>query len=285
MTAPFDMGAKDQASFAMGEEPYKLGPASMLKPDVPQGTVTQYHHISQTIYPHVERDYWVYVPQQYDAAKPACLMVFQDAQFYLGNDVHAPTVFDNLIDSGEMPVTIGVFVSPGDKGPGNPIYGGKDNRSFEYDSLGDQYARFLLEELLPEVEEKYNITSNPAGRATCGMSSGGICAFTIAWERPDAFGKVISHCGSFTDIRGGNLYPSLVRKTARKPLRIFLQSGEKDLDVIFGSWPIANQDMAAALAYREYDYQFVFGEGYHSLKHGGAIFPDTLRWLWRDYLK
>ncbi|MCA9883465.1 MAG: esterase family protein [Anaerolineae bacterium] len=285
MTAPFDMGAKDQASFAMGEEPYKLGPASMPKPDVPQGTVTQYHHISQTIYPHVERDYWVYVPQQYDAAKPACLMVFQDAQFYLGNDVYAPTVFDNLIDSGEMPVTIGVFVSPGDKGPGNPIYGGKDNRSFEYDSLGDQYARFLLEELLPEVEEKYNITSDPAGRATCGMSSGGICAFTIAWERPDAFGKVISHCGSFTDIRGGNLYPSLVRKTARKPLRIFLQSGEKDLNVIFGSWPIANQDMAAALAYREYDYQFVFGEGYHSLKHGGAIFPDTLRWMWRDYLK
>lgn len=285
MTAPFDMGAKDQASFAMGAEPYKLGPASMPKPDVPQGTVTQYHHISQTIYPHVERDYWVYVPQQYDAAKPACLMVFQDAQFYLGNDVYAPTVFDNLIDSGEMPVTIGVFVSPGDKGPGNPIYGGKDNRSFEYDSLGDQYARFLLEELLPEVEEKYNITSDPAGRATCGMSSGGICAFTIAWERPDAFGKVISHCGSFTDIRGGNLYPSLVRKTARKPLRIFLQSGEKDLNVIFGSWPIANQDMAAALAYREYDYQFVFGEGYHSLKHGGAIFPDTLRWMWRDYLK
>ena len=115
------------------------------------------------------------------------------------------------------------------------------------------------------------------------MSSGGICAFTIAWERPDAFGKVISHCGSFTDIRGGNLYPSLVRKTPRKPLRVFLQSGEKDVDVIFGSWPIANQDMAAALAYREYDYQFVFGEGYHSLKHGGAIFPDTLRWLWRDY--
>ena len=285
MTAPFDMGAKDQASFAMGEEPYKLGPDSMPKSGVPQGTVTQYHHISQTIYPHVERDYWVYVPQQYEAAKPACLMVFQDAQFYLGNDVHAPTVFDNLIDSGDIPVTVGVFVSPGDKGPGNPIYGGKDNRSFEYDSLGDQYARFLLEELLPEVEEKFNITSDPAGRATCGMSSGGICAFTIAWERPDAFGKVISHCGSFTDIRGGNLYPSLVRKTARKPLRIFLQSGEKDLNVIFGNWPIANQDMAAALAYREYDYQFVFGEGYHSLKHGGAIFPDTLRWLWRDYQK
>ncbi|MCA9887425.1 MAG: esterase family protein [Anaerolineae bacterium] len=279
------MGAKDQASFAMGEEPYKLGPDSMPKSGVPQGTVTQYHHISQTIYPHVERDYWVYVPQQYEAAKPACLMVFQDAQFYLGNDVHAPTVFDNLIDSGDIPVTVGVFVSPGDKGPGNPIYGGKDNRSFEYDSLGDQYARFLLEELLPEVEEKFNITSDPAGRATCGMSSGGICAFTIAWERPDAFGKVISHCGSFTDIRGGNLYPSLVRKTARKPLRIFLQSGEKDLNVIFGNWPIANQDMAAALAYREYDYQFVFGEGYHSLKHGGAIFPDTLRWLWRDYQK
>lgn len=285
MSDDFDFKKKDHAAFTMGDEPYTLGPDSLPQPGVPTGTVTKHHHTSQTIYPGVERDYWVYVPQQYDADHPACLMVFQDARFYLGDDVHAPTVFDNLIDSGDMPITIGVFVSPGDKGPGNPIYGGEDNRSVEYDSLGDQYARFLLEELLPEVEAEYNITSDPAGRATCGMSSGGICAFTIAWERPDAFGKVISHCGSFTDIRGGNQYPSLVRKTARKPLRVFLQSGEKDLDVIFGSWPIANQDMAAALAYREYDYQFVFGEGYHSLKHGGAIFPDTLRWLWSDYNK
>ena len=184
-----------------------------------------------------------------------------------------------------MPVTIGVFVQPGDKGPGLPIWGGTDNRSIEYDSLGDTYARFLLEELLPDVEKNVSITSDPAGRAICGISSGGICAFTVAWERPDAFSKVVTHCGSFTDIRGGHNYPSLIRRNAAKPLRVFLQSGSNDLDVVFGNWPLANQEMASALAYRGYDYQYIFGEGGHSLKHGGSIFPDTLRWLWRDYEK
>jgi enterochelin esterase-like enzyme len=276
------MSEKDKAAFTPGEEPYSLGPDSLPQDGVPVGEITQYHWKSEFIYPGTERDYWLYVPQQYHPAQPACLMVFQDGKGYLGTSIRVPTVFDNLIQRGEMPVTIGLFVNPGDRGPGNPLYGGTDNRSVEYDSLGDRYARFLIEELLPEIGKSYNITSDPAGRAICGMSSGGICAFTAAWERPDAFRKVVSHCGSFTDIRGGHNYPSMVRKTDAKPLRVFLQSGAHDVDVIFGSWPIANQDMAAALAYREYDYKFVFGEGYHTLKHGGAIFPDTLRWLWRD---
>lgn len=210
-------------------------------------------------------------------------MVFQDARFYLGEDVNVPVVFDNLIHREEMPVTIGLFVSPGDKGPGMPVYGGSDNRSLEYDALGDRYARFLIDELLPAATQSYTIVADPAGRAICGMSSGGICAFTAAWERPDAFGKVVSHCGSFTDIRGGHGYPSLIRRTPKKPLRVFLQSGSGDLDVVFGDWPLANQEMAAALAYAEYDHQFVYGEGGHTLKHGGAIFPDTMRWLWRDH--
>jgi enterochelin esterase family protein len=212
-------------------------------------------------------------------------MVFQDGALYLGPDVNAPVVFDNLIHRREMPVTIGVFVQPGDKGPGMPLWGGQDNRSIEYDSLGDAYARFLLEEILPAVEKSYAITSDPAGRAICGISSGGNCAFTAAWERPDAFSKVVTHCGSFTNIRGGHNYPSLIRRNAAKPLRVFLQSGANDLDVVFGNWPLANQEMASALAYRGYDYQYVFGEGGHSLKHGGAIFPDTLRWLWRDFFR
>jgi enterochelin esterase family protein len=151
--------------------------------------------------------------------------------------------------------------------------------------LGDLYARYLLEELLPEVSRRCSISQAPEDRAICGMSSGGICAFTVAWERPDAFGKVVSHCGSFTDIRGGHNYPSIIRKSASKPIKVFLQTGVKDVDVIFGSWPIANQDMAAALAYRGYDYQFILGEGYHTLKHAGAIFPQTMRWLWRNNLK
>jgi enterochelin esterase family protein len=210
-------------------------------------------------------------------------MVFQDASLYLGPDANVPIAFDNLIHQGAMPLTIGLLVNPGEQGPGLPGWGGTDNRSVEYDSLGDRYARFLLEELLPPLEQQYHLVADPAGRAICGISSGGICAFTVAWERPDAFSKVVSHCGSFTAIRGGNRYPALIRKSAARPLRVFLQTGTRDLDVVFGNWVIANQDMAAALAYKGYDYQFVLGEGGHSLAHGGAIFPDTMRWLWRDY--
>jgi enterochelin esterase-like enzyme len=282
-----DQAQRDRAAWAANAslvEPYALGPDSLPQEGVPRGALTRHRWASSAVYPGTERDYWLYVPQQYDPSRPACLMVFQDGeQQYLGPHIQAPTVFDNLIHQGAMPATIGLFVNPGDRGPGTPIYGGADNRSFEYDSLGDRYARFLIEELLPEVAARYAITADPAGRAICGISSGGICAFTAAWERPDAFGKVVSHCGSFTDIRGGHAYPSLVRRAERRPIRVFLQSGSRDVDVVFGSWPIANQDMAAALAYRGYDYQFVFGEGGHSLRHGGAIFPETLRWLWRDY--
>jgi enterochelin esterase-like enzyme len=280
------MSQKDEAIFNLsvsGDEPYTLGPDSLAQAGVPRGEVTKYHWKSVTIYPGVERDYWLYIPQQYDAARPACLMVFQDGEGYLGPDVNVPIVFDNLIRQGDMPVAIGLFVNSGDSGSGTPFYGGSDNRSFEYDSLGDRYARFLIEELLPEIGTQYNITSDPAGRGICGMSSGGICAFTVAWERPDAFRKVVSHCGSYTDMRGGHNYPPLIRKSERKPIRVLLQGGSRDLDIVFGNWWIANQDMASALAYQEYDFRCVFGEGGHTLKHGAAIFPETMRWIWRDY--
>lgn len=280
------MPSKDQAAFAFsmaGNEPYRLGPDSAPQEGVPQGELIKYHWKNQKYFEGTERDYWLYIPKQYDGSKEACLMVFQDGALYLSPDIIVPVVLDNLIHKGEIPLTIGLFVNAGDKGPGLPIYGGTDNRSVEYDSLGDHYTRFLLEELLPPIEEKYNIAKNPAKRAICGISSGAICAFTVAWERPEAFGKVISHCGSFTDIRGGHNYPFMIRKSEPKPIRIFLQSGTKDLNVIFGNWALANQTMATALTYREYDFQFVFGEGGHTLKHGGSIFPDTLRWLWRDY--
>lgn len=284
--SPLSIPPKDQVVFSanrLAAEPYTLGPDSQRQDSSPPGTLTWCRWASDRIYPGTERDYCLYIPAQYDGSQPACLMVFQDARFYLGEDVNVPVVFDNLIHREEMPVTIGLFVSPGDKGPGMPVYGGSDNRSLEYDALGDRYARFLIEELLPAATQSYSIVADPAGRAICGMSSGGICAFTVAWERPDAFGNVVSHCGSFTDIRGGHGYPSLIRRTPKKPLRVFLQSGSGDLDVVFGNWPLANQEMAAALAYAEYDHQFVYGEGGHTLKHGGAIFPDTMRWLWRDH--
>jgi enterochelin esterase-like enzyme len=263
--------------------PYSLGPESIEQEGVPRGEITKHHAVSESIYPGVGHDYWVYVPKQYDGSKAACLMVFQDGPLYLAPDANIPIALDNLIHKGDMPVTIALFIEPGDRGPGMPIWGGEDNRSIEYDSLGDRYSRFLLEEILPSIESEYKIVSDPAGRAICGISSGGICAFTVGWERPDRFSKVVCHCGSFTDIRGGNIYPSLVRKNPAKPLRVFLQTGSHDLDVIFGNWPIANQDMAAALAYRQYDHQLMVGEGGHSLVHGASIFPDTMRWLWRDY--
>ena len=196
-----------------------------------------------------------------------------------------PVVFDNLIHKGEMPVTIGVFINPGEVPAKGPKEQSRKNRSFEYDSLGDQYARFLLDEILPEVRKEAKFTDDPAGRAICGNSSGGICAFTAAWERPDQFGKVVSHIGSFTNIRGGHVYHALIRKTEKKPIRIFLQDGSGDLDNLHGNWPLANQEMAAALKFAGYDYKFIYGDGAHNGKHGGSIFPDTMRWLWRDYPK
>ena len=170
-------------------------------------------------------------------------------QYYLGPDVQVNIVFDNLIYKGDIPVIIGVFINPGDTGPGCPLWGGTDNRSVEYDSVSDLYSRFLIEEIIPEIKKNYNITDDPAGRAIVGISSGGICAFNAAWHRPDAFGKVISHCGSFVNIRGGDKFPEMIRRSPKKPIRVFLQSGEKDANVIFGCWALKNKEMAAALEY------------------------------------
>jgi enterochelin esterase family protein len=271
-------------SAARAADDYKLGPDSEKQAGVPEGTVTQARWTTSKAFPGTERDYWVYVPKQYDGQKPACVMVFQDGGNYadLKKDFRVPIVFDNLIHKGEMPVTVGIFINPGVIPPATPDGAPRQNRSFEYDSLGPQYADFLLKEILPEVGKKVKLTSKANERAIGGISSGGICAWTVAWERPEAFQKVLSHVGSFTNIRGGHVYPSLIRKTERKPIRVFLQDGSGDLDNIHGNWPLANQDMAAALKLAGYDYQFVYGDGGHNGKQGGAILPDSLRWLWKD---
>jgi len=266
---------------------YQPGPDAMVKEGVPKGTVTQHSH-SSDIFPGTERDYWVYVPAQYDGSKPAAVLICQDGGGFVKEkgSFRAPTVLDNLIHAGDIPVTVGIFINPGvvpaEKDDAKP----RSNRSFEYDTLSDQYARFLIDEILPKVAKEHDLrlTANPDGRAICGNSSGGICAFTAAWERPDAFTKVISHIGSFTNIRGGHVYPALIRKTEpKKPLRVFLQEGKNDLDNLHGNWPLANQQMAAALKFSGYDFNFIMGNGKHSGRHGGAIFPDTLRWIWRDW--
>ncbi len=264
---------------------YTLGPDSQEHEGVPKGKVTKASWKSD-IFPGTVRDYWVYVPAQYDEKKAACVMVFQDGNSYQDakGQFRVPTVFDNLIHKKEMLVTIGLFINPGEVPFSGPKEKPRSNRSFEYDTLSDQYVRFLEKEMLPEVAKAYNLRKDAAGRAICGISSGGICAFTAAWERPDLFSKVLSHVGSFANIRGGDVYPGLVRKTEKspKPIRVFLQDGEADLDNVYGSWPLANRQMAAALKFAHYDYQFVMGTEGHNGKHGGAILPDSLRWLWRD---
>jgi enterochelin esterase-like enzyme len=262
---------------------YPHGPDSQRQAGVPQGTVTHFQHTS-LIYREIRRDYWVYVPQQYDSSKPASVMIFQDGQTYVNQDGYfrVPIVFDNLIHAGEMPVTVGIFINPGHYGD-RPVSmpHRASNRSVEYDTLTDQYARFLIDEILPEVSARWHLSSDPDQRAICGLSSGGICSFTVAWQRPDVFRKVLSHIGSFTDIRGGHVYPSLIRQQSIRPLRVFLQDGEADLDNNWGNWWLANLQMAAALKYRGYDYKFVGGTGGHTGEHGGAILPGSLRWLWR----
>lgn len=279
---------------AKPDDQYKLGPDSQPQAGVPEGKVTEYEWNESKIYPGTARKYWVYVPAQYSTAKPACLMIFQDGGGYVKRDGtwRVPVVFDNLIAKKEIPVTIAVFINPGDEPlkPGEPPRKRADgrpaspkNRSVEYDSLGSTYARFLLEEILPEVGKTVKLTNNPAGRAIGGSSSGGICAFTVAWERPDQFSKVFSTIGSFTNIRGGNAYPDMVRTAPKKPIRFFQQDGSNDLVNQFGSWPEANKAMAAALEDKGYDHKFELGEGTHNPKHGASLLPDALRWLWRDY--
>ena len=272
------------AVFASAADDYKLGPDSKPKAHAPKGKVEGPIVWESKVFPGTKRDYYLYIPAQYESAKAAALMVFQDGHQYVNTerDYRVPIVFDNLIHAGDMPVTIGLFINPGHRGNQKPKTPWKsNNRSFEYDSLGDQYARFLIEELIPEIEKRYSLTKNREMRAICGVSSGGICAWTVAWERPDYFSKVLSHIGSFTNIRGGHVYPALIRKTDNKPIRVFLQGGSNDLDNQHGNWPLANQQMAAALKFKKYDYKFVFGDGGHTHRHGGSILPGSLRWLWR----
>ncbi len=278
--------ATKQPKPASPDDQYVLGPDSLPQPGVPKGEVTKYPWNDSKIYPGTVRNFYVYVPQQYDPSKPACVFVCQDRVMY-----EAPTVFDNLIHRKEMPVTIGIFIEPGDvllqpgeaprrRSDGRPAP--RKNRSAEYDTLSDEYATFLLEEILPEVSKSYNLTTDPERRCIAGSSSGGICAFTACWEHPDAFRKCFTTVGSFTNIRGGNAYPDLVRNSPKKPIRVFQQDGANDIVNQFGSWPEANKAMAAALQEKGYDHQFVFGEGVHSAKHGTAIFPEAMRWIWRD---
>jgi gluconolactonase len=264
---------------------YPEDPASVVQAGVPKGEVLKFSFSSSKIFPGTVRDYWVYVPAQYTGNEAACVYVNQD-----GIQWKAPVVFDNLIHKKEMPVTIGVFITPGKVPASSPGALDRFNRSFEYDGLGDNYARFLLNELLPEVEKQktsdgrsIRLSKNGNDRAIGGSSSGAICAFTAAWERPDAFSRVFSAIGTYVGLRGGDRYPTLVRKTAPKPLRIFLQDGSTDLNIYAGDWWKANETMERALVFAGYEVNHTWGEDGHSGRQGTSIFPDVMRWLWKDW--
>ena len=276
---------------AMGQAPTETYPddsASIEQAGVPKGELIKLTFNTSKIFPGTRRDYWIYVPAQYRPDKPACVYVNQD-----GIQWKAPTVFDNLIHRNEMPVTIGVFVMPGVVRivEGDPTHD-RLNRSFEYDGLGDAYARFILDELLPEVERQKTGDGRPIrlsksgnDRAIGGSSSGAVCAFTAAWEHPEAFSRVFSAIGTYVSLRGADRYPTLIRKYEPKPIRIFLQDGTNDLNNFVGDWWKANETMERAFVFAGYEVNHAWGEGGHNGKHGTAIFPAAMRWLWKGYPK
>lgn len=281
------LSAVAAAAPLVAQEEYKQGPDSFRQEGVPKGTITA-HKWTSTIYPGTVRDYWVYVPAQYNAAVAAPVMIFQDGGGMVredGNGYKVPVVLDNLIHKRDLPPLIAVFVNPGVMPATNANAQARFNRSLEYDGLGDRYARFLIEEILPEVGKSLNLSKDPDHYGLAGSSSGGIAAFNAAWARPDKFRRVMSFIGSFVNLRGAQILPSLIRKFEPKPLRVFLQDGSNDNDIYGGSWWIANQDMARSLEWSGYESKFVRGTEAHNAKHGSAILPDALRWLWKDFPK
>src|SRR5687767_11672041 len=298
----FALFSVTRAIAAPTDDAYRLGPDSLPQEGVPKGKVVGPLTLaSMSVYPNTTRNYWVYVPAQYDGKKPACLMIFQDGHAFVNpeGDYRIPNVFDNLIYRREIPVTIGVFINPGrtpeQKEATSSEWGDRtNNRRIEYNALDDKYSRLIVEELLPELKKTYSISDKPEDRAISGASSGAICAFTVTWHRPDQFRMVVSTIGSFTNIMGGHEYPDIVRRSEAKPIRVFLQDGMNDNRGMRGrgenrtydpnwDWYAQNRKMLEALTEKKYDVNFCWGIGSHSNKHGGAIMPEMLRWLWRDY--
>ncbi len=281
-----NINGRSRADFVATLQPpedavYNPCPEAYPRPGTPEGAISRHEAwAASAVYPGTARDVAVYTTPGLDKSQPANLVIVQDGvSFYLpaGGAVRAAQVFDVMSAKGEMAPTVAIFVNPG-RDPQEP-----EQRSIEYDTMTDRYGRFLLEDLIPFVEkaEGVTLTGDPARRTLIGISSGGICSWTAAWWFPEQFGRVLSHCGSFVNIRGGHNWPFIVRSTERKPIRVFLQSGEHDGVLATGNWPLANRTMADSLEYAGYDMRFEFGVGGHSLRHGGAIFAESLRWLWR----
>jgi enterochelin esterase-like enzyme len=278
---------------------YSLGPDSLPQAGVPKGEIRGPFTLPSNAYPGTQHTYWVYVPAQYDPAVAASLMIYNDGQAFMNpdGDLRAQNVMDNLIFRRELPVMIAVFINPG-RTPEQPEANPKEwgdrttNRPTEYNSLDDKYARVIVDELMPALYKDYNISKDPERHGIGGSSSGAIAAFTVAWERPNDFRKVLSNVGSFVDLRGGNAYPDIIRKSDKKPIRIFLCDGRNDNrgqrpgDPSYNQardWFYQNVRMMQALAEKGYDLNYAWGMNRHGQKMGGAILPDMMRWLWRDH--
>lgn len=299
LTAPVG-GHVPQAGSKAGPNPdafYHLGPDSMAQQGVPKGQISGPFTLPCAVYPGTQHTYWLYLPAQYDATKPTALMVYQDGQAFMdpNGGVRAQNVMDNLIYRREIPVMIGVFINPGrtpeQKEPSPKIGWGDGftNRGTEYNTPDDKYARIITEELLPELAKNYNISTDPEMRGIGGASSGAIAAFMVAWERPNQFRKVLSIVGSFTNIHGGDIYTERVLKSRKKPLRIYLCDGRNDNRGVRNGkydqrwdWFYQNVRLQKALTSKGYDLNYSWGMNNHGLSFGGAIFPDMMRWLWRD---
>ena len=304
LTVPGPAGA--QAPLDVRPGPLELTPDHFLQPGVPRGRLEGPFEFHSEVFAGTVRRYWVWVPAQYDG-EPASLLVFQDGQRAINplGPLRVPQVLENLVARGAIPVTIGVFVTPGHTAAAYPDdldLSNPNHRSEEYDALNDRYATFLVDELLPRIGESWEITADPTERAIGGTSSGAIAAFTVAWHRPDQFRKVLSLIGSYVSIGfrpwedpvqlGGQDYPALIRREPVRPLRIFLQDGTNDLDNEWGHWFLANQQMAAAFAYANrradeagepgarYRVRPIWTDGGHTDNDGGALLPEALRWLW-----
>ncbi len=272
---------------------YKLGNDSKPMDGVPKGRFSEPKVIPSAVFPGTQHTYSVYVPAQYDPAKPAAVMIFNDGHAMMAEpgDVQAHNVLDNLIYRREIPVMLGVFINPGRR-PDQPEPNSRDwgdrttNRADEYNPPNDKYARVIIEELMPALKKEYNLSPDPEQHGIMGSSSGGCAAFSVAWFRPDEFRKVISFVGSYTDIRGGHIYPELVAESEKKPIRIFMQDGRNDNrrpDNLKRDWFYQNVRLKDALTKKGYDLNYTWGIGNHGQKQGGAIFPEMMRWLWRDH--
>jgi enterochelin esterase family protein len=276
----------------MNDAYYRLGPDSRHMDGVPGGRTDGPRIIPSRVFPGTQHTYWVYVPAQYDPAKPTPVMIFNDGHAMMDDpgDVQARNVLDNLIYRREIPVMLGVFINPGRRPdqpePTSHDWGdGDTNRRDEYNPPNDRYARVITEELMPALAKDYNVSADPDLHGIMGSSSGGCAAFGVAWFRPDQFRKVITFVGSFTNIRGEYIYPELVAGSERKPIRIFMQDGRNDnrkpenpkMD-----WFLQNVRLMEALKAKGYDLNYSWGIGNHGQKQGGTIFPNMMRWLWRD---